>query len=429
VLSYGVPTSGSDDHACRDDPQGSPTGTVPPHTGRRVESTLTHRQSGMQLIADRYEVRGLIGRGGSGAVWRGEDLQLKRPIAIKQIVLSDTGSTRSRTRAMREAQAVAKLDAPGVVRVYDVHEDGTQVCLIMELIDAPSLARLVRRNGTFTPRRAARVGLSMLHTLTAVHAAGIVHRDIKPSNVLVGDCGVHITDFGIALLTDDPTLTAAGSVLGTPTYMAPEQARGERVGPPADLYGLGATVYFAVEGRAPFDHIGSLETTRAVRDQPHRPGCRLGDLTGIVDRLLCKDPAARPDTADVTAALEAIADGPNDGTPHGDAAAAGDDPGDLSRGPRAQPTGIHAVPVAADATADDDDAPDVPGPPDRPAATAPPGDDRRQLLRTVTWAVALLALLAVALVLLFLAVRDNPDTPATVGAVLMARPIMGASSG
>ena len=370
-------------------------------------------QSGTQLIKDRYAVRSLIGRGGSGAVWRGEDLHLRRPVAIKQIVLSESRSTRSRTRAMREAQAVAKLDTPGVVKVYDVHDDGAQVSLIMELIEAPSLTRVVRRTGTLTPQRAAQVGQSLLGTLLAVHAAGVVHRDVKPSNVLVGDCGVYVTDFGIALLGDDPTLTAAGSVLGTPAYMAPEQARGERAGPMADLYGLGATLYFAIEGCAPFSDVGSIATTRAVRERPHRPGEHLGPLAPLIDGLLAKDPAVRPAAAEVAAALEAVAEGDTFAPPPL-RVATDDEPG---------PDGDDAGPGPDRADAGADVAPDPPTPREAPPPV-PVDEEGRRLRRALVWGAGLLALLAVALVLLFLAVRDHPEAPATAAALAGARPTM-----
>lgn len=364
----------------------------------------------MQLIADRYAVRSLIGRGGSGAVWRGEDLHLRRPVAIKQIVLSESRSTRSRSRALREAQAVARLRAPGVVQVYDVHDDGAQVSLIMELIEAPTLSRVVRRTGTLTPQRAAQVGQSLLGTLLAVHAAGVVHRDVKPSNVLVGDCGVYITDFGIALFGDDPSLTAAGSVLGTPAYMAPEQARGERVGPMADLYGLGATLYFAIEGCAPFSDVGSIAITRAVRERPHRPGEHLGPLAPLIDGLLAKDPSARPAAAEVAAALEAVADR-DDFAPPSPAIDHDTAPGG----------GVDRPPVGIDEGAD---VPPVPPAEREELPPVPVDEEGRQLRRALVWGAALLALLAVALILLFLAVRDHPEAPANAAALAGARPTM-----
>lgn len=409
---------------------------------------MTQIRSGERLVADRYVLRALVGRGGSGAVWRGEDLHLRRTVAIKQIVLSDHASTRTRTRAMREAQAAARLRHPGVVQLYDVHDDGSQIYLVMELVRAPSLSRVVRRHGPFAPDRTARMGHSLLETLIAVHTAGIVHRDIKPSNVLVGDCGVHITDFGIALLGDDPMLTSSGSVLGTPAYMAPEQARGERVGPEADLYGLGATLYFALEGRAPFADTGSVETTRAVRDQPHRPGEHLGALAPVIDGLLAKDPTTRPDLATIASALDAAA-GRRDVTPSRPPADVPHDGGDDGAGrpatdtappdPSATPPSTHTPPSPADTASSgntasrppaarsgrlltDGTAPTVPGPPGS-------DDDRRQTRQIVVWTVILLALLAIALVALFLAVRGHPEAPATAAATMALRPTMWVSDG
>ncbi|MBW3604349.1 MAG: serine/threonine protein kinase [Actinobacteria bacterium] len=350
---------------------------VDPETALAV-THVTDMRSQTQLIAGRYALRSLIGRGGSAAVWHADDRELRRAVAVKHIVLGAAGSTRSRMRAMREAQAAARLHTPGVVRLYDVHEDGDDVYLIMELIRAPSLLRMVRRHGPLDVDHAAAIGRSILTTLVAVHDAGIVHRDVKPSNVLVAETGVYLTDFGIALLGDDPTLTAAGSVLGTPAYMAPEQARGARVGPSADLYGLGATLYFALEGCAPFAESGSLATAQAVRDQPHRPGRSLGRLEPIVEALLVKDPAARPDAAVAAAAL------------------------DVAAGPLV----IDPPPCPPQAEPEDDPS-SLPPPPSHA------DEDRRQLRRTLLWAGALLLLLAAALALLFVAIRDHPEVPAT----------------
>ncbi len=373
-------------------------------------------QSGLQLIAGRYALRSLIGRGGSGAVWRADDRRLRRAVAVKQIVLGDHRSTRSRTRAMREAQAVAKLRAPGVVRLYDVHDDGGQVYLVMELIEAPSLSRLVRRTAPLDPVRVAQIGRSMLAALLAVHDAGIVHRDVKPSNVLVDDTAVHLTDFGIALLEDDHTVTASGSVLGTPAYMAPEQARGERVGPAADLYGLGATLYFALEGCAPFADHGSVQTTHAVRDQPHRPGRQLGPLEPVIEALLVKDPAARPAADEVAAALDVAAEGLAIAPPPcaTGADAANDTPPARNGGAPVHP----AVPRTGG------------GRRRSPTAPGPHADEeKRQVRRALLWGAALLVLLAAALLLLFVAVREHPEAPATVAALMLVRPTMSLTDG
>jgi serine/threonine protein kinase len=280
--------------------------------------------------------------------------------------------------------------------------------------------------------------------------AGIVHRDVKPSNVLVTDTAVYLTDFGIALLADDPTLTASGSVLGTPAYMAPEQAHGERVGPAADLYGLGATLYFALEGCAPFTDTGSVETTQAVRHKPHRPGRRLGPLEPLVEALLAKDPAARPDVAAVATALDvasgALAGEPPPRSSTTEADTAGEPsppPAGRTEPPASAPrtdlreadtAGEPSSPSAARTNPPASPAPRNPATPPPPTLPPPPADEEgRQLRRTVLWGLVLLVLLAAALLLLFLAVRDHPEAPAT-GAVLLfawpgrdrpSRPIMG----
>ena len=360
---------------------------------------MTEAQPDVELVAGRYRLHSMIGRGGTGAVWRAEDRRLGRPVAIKQILASEHRSMRSRVRALREGQAVAKLRTPGVVQVYDVIDVGPYVYLVMELVDAPSLSRLVRRDGPLEPADAAATGLSILTTLDAIHRAGVVHRDIKPSNILVDGERLRLTDFGIALFGDGPMLTAAGSVLGTPAYMSPEQASGQRPGPEADLYGLGATLYFAVEGRAPFADGGSWETAQAVRSRPHRPATRLGPLAPIVDALLVKDPQQRPSSDQVDAALAAVA-GTSQRPPRPTTAVAGDaaaaPPSNLadvafSTVPAAAPSST--VPVAAATSA---------------SGVLPPDDERRQTRRLAVWVALLLVLLTIALALLFVAVRGQP---------------------
>jgi serine/threonine protein kinase len=337
----------------------------------------------VELVAGRYRLESMIGRGGAGAVWRAKDHQLGRPVAIKQIVTNEHRSTRSRARALREGQVIAQLRTPGVVEMYDVIDVGPYVYLVMELVDAPSLSRRVRRDGPLDPADAAAAGRSMLSTLDAIHRAGIVHRDIKPSNILVDGATWRLTDFGIALLGDGQNLTAAGSVLGTPAYMAPEQASGERSGPPADLYGLGASLYFAVEGHAPFTDTGSWETTQAVRTQPPRPGVRLGVIEPVVDALLVKDPGQRPSSAEVDTALAV-------------AAGAADEP------PLRKPMVVTI------------DKPAVP-----PRAALSPDDDGHQLRRLALWVVLSLVLLALALVLLFVAVREQRTDVAALGVAVL----------
>jgi serine/threonine protein kinase len=353
-----------------------------------------------KLVAGRYRLQTMIARGGTGAVWRAEDRHLARPVAIKQIMTSEHRSMRSRARALREAQAVAKLHTPGVVQVYDLIDVGPYVYLVMELVNAPSLSQLVRRDGRMDPADAAVAGRSILSTLVAIHRAGVIHRDIKPSNILVDGTTLRLTDFGIALFGDGPTLTAAGSVLGTPAYMSPEQAMGERPGPEADLYGLGATLYFAVEGRAPFAEGGSWQTAQAVRTKPHRPGVRLGALEPIVDALMSKEPEQRPSSAEADAALCTVAGATQQPLPQ----------------PSTQPDD-HAPDHATNLSSDGMSSEQLDPPRD---------EDRSQGRQSLLWVALLLVGLAIALILLFFAVREQPVAAAALAAVVLHPSIMDA---
>jgi eukaryotic-like serine/threonine-protein kinase len=271
-----------------------------------VKSTRPGRRPGpyRDHLAGRYALGEAIGQGRS-TVYRGEDLRLRRHVAVKQIRLDmspEPGDTRA--RAMREAQAAARLSNPRAVTVFDVVEERGSIWLVMELVDVPSLAELVANQGRLGHRRAATIGIDVLDALRAAHAVGVVHRDVKPANVLVeaGD-RAKLTDFGVARVRDDAKLTATGHIIGSPAYMAPEQARGDPVGPPADLWALGATLYFAVEGVSPFPGTSPIAVATAVvhgqRRQPSRPG----PLTDIIDRLLSKEPGQRPRAGQVRRAL------------------------------------------------------------------------------------------------------------------------------
>jgi hypothetical protein len=264
-------------------------------------------------VADRYELGSELGHGGMGVVWRATDTLLAREVAVKEVDLPrglDADQRASmRARVSREARAAARLSHPGVVTVYDIAQDGGRDYIVMELVAAPTLDDLVRRDGPLTPERAARLGLGLLATLEAAHRAGIVHRDLKPKNVMVRENGTtKLTDFGIASVQGDPRLTATGLVVGSPAYMAPEQVEGEPVGPPADLWALGATLWFAVEGEPPFGG-GEFQTLSAiVGGEPRRPR-RLGPLAPVLERLLTKDPARRPTPDELRPLLERVAAG------------------------------------------------------------------------------------------------------------------------
>lgn len=263
-----------------------------------------------QVIAGRYRLGALIGRGGSGAVWRAQDTLLGRAVALKRIEipphLDETARARVRQKVLHEARACARLTHPGAVTVFDVVEDEGRPCIVMELVEAPSLAGLVRDSGPLPPAEATELGLKLLDTLEAAHSQGIVHRDIKPGNILVPALGgPKLADFGIASIVGEPGMTTSGLIPGSPAYMSPEQAGGAEVGAPSDLWSLGAALYFAVEGAPPFEKAGALPTMVAIVNEEPRPPGRAGPLAPVLMALLTKDPHGRPCLADARTLLQA----------------------------------------------------------------------------------------------------------------------------
>jgi serine/threonine protein kinase len=247
-----------------------------------------------------------------GVVWRAQDAVLGREVAVKEVVFPHTMSEEERrpaqARVMREARAAARLNHPGAVTLYDVVKDRGGTFIVMELVNAPTLADLVRAHGPLPVERVAEIGAQVASALEAAHHAGIVHRDVKPGNVMVPDHGTaKLADFGIASLQGDPQLTSTGLVIGSPAYMAPEQARGEESGPPADFWALGATLFYAVEGEPPFDRGTSIATLAAVVNEPPRSPRRAGPLTPLITALLSKDPGSRPSGPELRAELARLA--------------------------------------------------------------------------------------------------------------------------
>jgi eukaryotic-like serine/threonine-protein kinase len=247
------------------------------------------------LVAGRYRLVDLIGVGGMGRVLLATDELLDRPVAIKEIGTFSPA-------VMREARAAARLDHPGVVRVYDVIRERDRCWIVMEYVPSRSL----HQAAPVTHREAARIGLAILDALRAAHAAGVLHGDVKPHNVLLADDGrVLLTDFGLATVDSagpDPTV-------GSPQYLAPERINGETPGPAADLWSLGATLHAAVEGRSPFARDTALGSMHAVLTGPPDAPARRGPLTPIITRLLSAAPADRPVIAQVEPMLRRIAEG------------------------------------------------------------------------------------------------------------------------
>ncbi|NJQ07027.1 serine/threonine-protein kinase [Streptomyces lonarensis] len=268
----------------------------------------------VELLAHRYRLGALLGRGGMGTVWRATDEKLGRQVAVKELrlssVIDDAERRRLITRTLREARAIATIRGRGVVTVFDVVDEGDRPWIVMELIEGRSLADVIREDGPLTPRRAAEVGLAVVDVLAAAHRAGIVHRDVKPSNVLVSDVDgrVVLTDFGIAKVEGDPSITSTGMLVGAPSYISPERACGEDFGPPADYWSLGALLYCALVGRPPYDRGGAISTLTAVMNDPVVVPGAAGPLAEVITGLLDKDPAERFDEPVARAMLRDVLD-------------------------------------------------------------------------------------------------------------------------
>lgn len=250
-----------------------------------------------------------------GTVWRGTDEVLGRDVAVKEVVyppeLAEDEREMRRERTLREARAVARITHPSVVTVYDVVREDERPWIVMELVAGRSLADLLAEDGPLPAAQAAQIGIELLAALERVHDVGVLHRDIKPANVLLAEDGrVVLTDFGIAFVEGDPSLTSTGLVLGSPAFMAPERARPGPVGPPADLWGVGATLYAAVEGRPPFERSGPLATVTAVVTDPPDPLTVSGPLREVIEGLLVKDADARFDVGQARGLLRVAASQP-----------------------------------------------------------------------------------------------------------------------
>ncbi|KNB51564.1 serine/threonine-protein kinase [Streptomyces caatingaensis] len=251
------------------------------------------------LLAGRYRLAERIGRGGMGTVWRAKDELLGRHVAVKRLrVPHGTDGDELATlceRIRREARSAARISHPNVVVVHDVVEDDGMPCIVMEYVPSRTLGEVLAEQGPLAPAEAARVGCRMVAALRAAHAAGVLHRDVKPGNVLLGHDGrVVLTDFGIARLAGNSTLTKTGEMVGSVDYIAPERVRGAGPGPAADLWALGATLYEAVEGRPPFRRDTAIETAYSIAVDPLEPPRHAGPLTRLIETLLTRDPALRP---------------------------------------------------------------------------------------------------------------------------------------
>ncbi|MER6752022.1 serine/threonine-protein kinase [Streptomyces fungicidicus] len=281
-----------------------------------AERAGTSRQDkSARLLAGRYRLGDVLGRGGMGTVWRAQDETLGRTVAVKELRfptnIDEEEKRRLITRTLREAKAIARIRNNSAVTVFDVVEEDDRPWIVMELVEGKSLAEAIREDGLLEPRRAAEVGLAILDVLRSAHREGILHRDVKPSNVLIAEDGrVVLTDFGIAQVEGDPSITSTGMLVGAPSYISPERARGHKPGPAADLWSLGGLLYAAVEGTPPYDKGSAIATLTAVMTEPLEEPKNAGPLKDVIYGLLTKDPAQRLDDRGARALLNAIVNAP-----------------------------------------------------------------------------------------------------------------------
>jgi serine/threonine-protein kinase len=268
-------------------------------------SGVPDHEAGLPMRVAGYEILGMLGRGGMGVVYRARQPGLKRVVALKMIVGGVHASNDDITRFRTEAEAVARLQHPNIVQIYEVGEEEGRPYFSLEFVDGQSLAKRTA-GAPQPPRTAARLVQTLAHAVEYAHRNGVVHRDLKPANILLTPDGVpKITDFGLAKrLEDDSNQTRSGSILGTPSYMAPEQAAGRTrdVGPRSDVYALGAILYELLTGRAPFRGASVYDTLHQVRYQEPVAPSQLApklprDIETICLKCLQKEPAKRYQTA------------------------------------------------------------------------------------------------------------------------------------
>jgi serine/threonine protein kinase len=267
------------------------------------------------LIAGRYRLIARLGSGSMGVVWQAYDEALHRIVAIKQLVLpaglSDTERDEVTSLAMREGRITARLQHPHVIAVHEMVQHYRHPCLIMEYLPSRSLATVLSTHGELVPEAVASIGHQISSALAAAHEAGVVHRDIKPGNVLLADDGTaKITDFGVSHAVGDFTVTTLGILVGTPAYLAPEVAQGNRAGFASDVFSLGSTLYTALEGIPPFgindDTVALLDRVASGEIVPPR---RCGALTPLLLHLLQRDPQDRPTMRQAQAVLAMLDEG------------------------------------------------------------------------------------------------------------------------
>ncbi|MCK2217418.1 serine/threonine protein kinase [Actinomadura sp. ATCC 31491] len=278
--------------------------------GPEGEAASGATQSQGRLIGRRYRLMSPVGRGGMGMVWHAHDVLLDRDVAVKELILpyglDEAGKQLAHRRMLREARSAARLQHPGIVTVHDVVEEDGRPWIVMELVRAWSLEQAVRQSGPLPVIQAAEIGIRVLDALMHAHAAGILHRDIKPGNVLLTSDRVVLTDFGIAAIEGDVTITQTGLLMGSPAYIPPERLSAQPITQAADLWSFGATLYAAVEGRPPYEGPDPVAVLGQVLTQPPITPQRAGSLMPVIEGLLRKNPAERLTASQVVEMLEAV---------------------------------------------------------------------------------------------------------------------------
>ncbi|MEU8206055.1 serine/threonine-protein kinase [Streptosporangium sp. NPDC049046] len=267
-----------------------------------------------RVLAGRYRLLNPLAEGGAGTVWLATDETLGRDVAVKEVRLPpDLDPARRQeifASALREANLAARLKHPSIVTVHDVIIDRDQPWLVMELLSGTSLEQTVRDRSPLPAHQVARIGVGILSALGAAHAAGVVHHDVKPGNVFLTRTGKAVlTDFGFAVADGEATSGRTGHLVGSPNYIAPERLRGERGGPASDLWSLGATLYFAVEGVPPHPAESPIAAIGRVLTEPPRPPERAGELGALLTRMLDPVPETRPSFEAVARSLGELAAG------------------------------------------------------------------------------------------------------------------------
>lgn len=274
-----------------------------------------------RILAGRYELTGRLGSGGMAAVWHARDRTLARDVAVKLLHPSLAEIPAYSERFRREARNAAALSHPNIVAIYDTGTDDDTPYIVMELVEGTSLHELLRSRGPLPVERTARVGRAVLAALAHAHARGLVHRDVKPGNVLIASDGtMKVADFGIAKgLAEATELTQTGTLIGTASYLSPEQAGGGRATASSDLYALGCLLYECLAGSPPFSGDNPVAVAVQHRQAPvpsirdRRPDVPQ-DLAAALERALAKDPAARFSSAggmDAAIAATGLAEAPD----------------------------------------------------------------------------------------------------------------------